>query len=203
MIDRFIGVLIILISLVLCEVVDSEDVWKDLVEQPYVQALVEASTEAVIVPPPAELGFLDPASSLVDDFYLWVAWDANTEPDLAGYKIHYGRVSGDYIYIIDVASTPMGLTEECLFLGDAVIVPPSAELGSLDPASSYDPFKVECCEYRIDIASTSPGLYYFAATAYDEEGNESSYSDELMHYFHKHVPKVTAPTDMQLHKNEY
>ncbi len=185
MIDRVVGVILVLVSLMFCEVVDSEDVWKDLVEQPYVQALVEASTEAVIVPPPAELGFLNPVSSLRDDFYLWTAWDANTEPDLAGYKIHYGRAPEDYIYTIDVASSPMGLTEECLFLGD------------------YDPFKVECCEYRIDIASTSPGLYYFAATAYDEEGNESDYSDELVHYFHKHVPKVTTPTDMQLHKNEY
>ena len=31
-----------------------------------------------------------------------LAWDANTEPDLAGYKIHYGTASGDYSHSIDV-----------------------------------------------------------------------------------------------------
>lgn len=31
-----------------------------------------------------------------------LAWDANTEPDLAGYNIHYGQASGDYAHSIDV-----------------------------------------------------------------------------------------------------
>ncbi|MGB9436639.1 MAG: hypothetical protein WCB15_01750, partial [Desulfobacterales bacterium] len=31
-----------------------------------------------------------------------LAWDANTEPDLAGYKIHYGTASRDYSHSIDV-----------------------------------------------------------------------------------------------------
>ena len=31
-----------------------------------------------------------------------LAWDANTEPDLAGYKIHYGTASHDYSHSIDV-----------------------------------------------------------------------------------------------------
>ena len=31
-----------------------------------------------------------------------LAWDANAEPDLAGYKIHYGTASGDYSHSIDV-----------------------------------------------------------------------------------------------------
>lgn len=33
---------------------------------------------------------------------LTLAWDANTEPDLAGYKIHYGLSSGNYPNTIDV-----------------------------------------------------------------------------------------------------
>ena len=31
-----------------------------------------------------------------------LAWDANTEPDLAGYKVHYGTVSGSYATSVDV-----------------------------------------------------------------------------------------------------
>jgi fibronectin type 3 domain-containing protein len=31
-----------------------------------------------------------------------LAWDANTEPDLAGYKVHYGTASGSYTSSVDV-----------------------------------------------------------------------------------------------------
>ena len=31
-----------------------------------------------------------------------LAWDANTEPDLAGYKVHYGTSSGSYTSSVDV-----------------------------------------------------------------------------------------------------
>ena len=33
---------------------------------------------------------------------LTLAWDPNTEPDLAGYKVYYGTGSGDYDVVIDV-----------------------------------------------------------------------------------------------------
>jgi hypothetical protein len=43
-----------------------------------------------------------------------LAWDPNSEPDLAGYRIHYGTESGTYTQIIDVgnvtATTISGLT---------------------------------------------------------------------------------------------
>jgi hypothetical protein len=46
----------------------------------------------------------------------------------------------------------------------------------------YDPFKTECCEVTLTgfIASKT---YYFAATAYDDDNNESVYSIELSHTF--------------------
>ena len=44
-----------------------------------------------------------------------LAWDQNPESDIAGYKIHYGTVSGNYQYDVDVGNstscTISGLTE--------------------------------------------------------------------------------------------
>ena len=70
-----------------------------------------------------------------------LAWDANTEPDLAGYKIYYGIASGDYSHSIDVGNIT---------------------------------------EYTV-LDLDDGGTYYLAATAYDRDGNESGYSEELVH----------------------
>jgi len=72
---------------------------------------------------------------------LSLEWDANTEPDLAGYNIYYGIASGDYSHSIDVGNTT---------------------------------------EYTV-VNLDAGGTYYLAATAYDQDGNESDYSEELVH----------------------
>ncbi len=67
-----------------------------------------------------------------------LAWNENTDPDLVGYRVHYGSESGDYDKIVDV-----GLQTEYVF-------------------------------------STQSGEeYYFAVTAYDVEGYQSGFSDEV------------------------
>ncbi|MFQ5843324.1 MAG: CFI-box-CTERM domain-containing protein [Thermodesulfobacteriota bacterium] len=43
-----------------------------------------------------------PANSLAN--YLTLAWDPNTEPDLAGYRVYYGKSSGNYDHNIDVGN---------------------------------------------------------------------------------------------------
>jgi hypothetical protein len=69
-----------------------------------------------------------------------VAWEPNTEPDLAGYRIYYGLTSDQYGNPIDVGKQ-----------------------------TSYT------------VASLEDGkTYYFAATAYDQYGDESDFSDEVV-----------------------
>jgi hypothetical protein len=70
-----------------------------------------------------------------------VAWDANTETDLAGYKVYVGLNPRDYIRMEDVGNK---------------------------------------LEYEITGLLTDT-TYYLAATAYDEQKNESAYSKELIH----------------------
>lgn len=72
-----------------------------------------------------------------------LAWDANTEPDLAGYNIYYGQTSGDYGTSLNVGN----VTE------------------------------------RTITGFVNGKTYYFAATAYDEDNNESAFSEELVHTF--------------------
>jgi hypothetical protein len=68
-----------------------------------------------------------------------LAWDRNTESDIAGYKIYYGTGSRVYNWFFDVGS-----------------------------ATTYT------------VTGLADGsTYYFAATAYDSEGMESTYSAEV------------------------
>lgn len=98
-----------------------------------------------------------------------LAWDANTEPDLAGYKIHYGLSSKNYPNIVDMKDVDR--TTSC--------------------PEPYDPFKTECCQVTL-VGFENGKTYYFAATAYDEDNNESAYSDELVHTFTGDV-KLSLP----------
>jgi hypothetical protein len=68
-----------------------------------------------------------------------LAWDPNTEPTLAGYKLYYGTAPRTYDTSIDVGNV-----------------------------TTYT------------ITGLTPGVtYYFAATAYDTNGSESDFSNEV------------------------
>ncbi|MBW2059722.1 MAG: fibronectin type III domain-containing protein [Deltaproteobacteria bacterium] len=47
------------------------------------------------------LSWMTPAEAA----YLDLAWNANTEPDLAGYQVYYGSGSGAYSHSVDVGDT--------------------------------------------------------------------------------------------------
>ena len=82
-----------------------------------------------------------------------LAWDANSETDLAGYKIYYGKSKGG-------PYDGSGSTD-----GASPIVVPLSSL--LNPASP-----------EFTVHDLPPGTHFFVATAYDTEGFESLYSNE-------------------------
>jgi purine-cytosine permease-like protein len=66
-----------------------------------------------------------------------LVWDRNPEPDIAGYNVYYGRISGDYTRLVPVA----------------------------------DPTAI--------IAVKGSKTVYFAVTAYNTNGMESGFSEEV------------------------
>jgi hypothetical protein len=81
-----------------------------------------------------------------------LAWDPNTEPDMAGYMIYYGPASGQYDYYQNVGNQ-----------------------------TSYT------------VTGLDEGHYYYIAlTAYDINGNQSDFSDEIRAYI---PPDGAADTD--------
>lgn len=79
-----------------------------------------------------------------------VAWDANSDPGVIGYRVHYGTVSGSYTSHVDVGNVT-----------------------------------------NFVISGLLEGVtYYFAATAYDGDGNESDYSSAVDYT----VPQAPAPS---------
>ena len=82
-----------------------------------------------------------------------LAWDANSETDLAGYKIYYGKTSGGPY---DGSGSTDGASP--------IVVPLSSLLNRASP--------------EFTVHGLPIGTYYFVATAYDTEGYESLYSNE-------------------------
>ncbi len=67
-----------------------------------------------------------------------LAWDPNTETDLAGYKVYYGTASHSYTTVIDVHNV-----------------------------TTYS------------VTGLGAGTWYFAVTAYNTTGAESTFSNEV------------------------
>jgi len=85
-----------------------------------------------------------------------LAWDANTEPDLAGYGIYYDTDSGDPYYGTGGSD------------GDSPVDM------SLDQDEDPDPNVVQFTLYDLP-----EGTYFFAVTAFNTAGIESGYSNEV------------------------
>ena len=81
-----------------------------------------------------------------------LAWDPNSESDLAGYKLHWGTDTRVYTTSVDVGNVT-----------------------------------------QYTLTNIPDGTVYYAATAYDTDGNESDYSDELVYNI---IPN--APTGLRI-----
>jgi len=99
--------------------------------------------------------FITPSYATTD---VTLQWDANTDPDLAGYKIYYDTDSGEP-YTPDVA--------DYADQGSSPITVPIGDLG--DPNNP---------EYTLTGLSDSE-VYFFVVAAYDTEGFESEASNEV------------------------
>ncbi len=78
------------------------------------------------------------AENLIPGSSVTLEWDANSEPDVAGYKLHFGPASGSY--------------------------PETFDAGNLTTAT---------------VAVVPGATYYFTVTAYNTEGLESPFSNEV------------------------
>jgi hypothetical protein len=101
-------------------------------------------------------------------FDVTLAWDANSETDLAGYKVYYGTTTGG-------PYSGSGSSE-----GASPIVVP---LSSLTNPSSPE----------FSVHGLADGTYYFVATAYNTAGLESGYSNEASAQSST-TPPTTPPT---------
>jgi hypothetical protein len=81
-----------------------------------------------------------------------MGWDANTEPDLAGYRIYFTLTPGEYVF--GGASSQNFLVE----------IP-------------CGPNDASCCIYN--KPNLTGAGYYFVATAFDTDGFESLPSNEI------------------------
>lgn len=119
-----------------------------------------------------------------------LAWDANTEPDLTGYKIYYGqgsRFNSSPMIIEKWCEARRSNYSECIEKWQKICAN-NTTTEVLDTSCHSKLFGYDTV---VDVgnvtAYTVTGLkegkgYYFAATAYDEDGDESTFSEELYHF---------------------
>lgn len=80
--------------------------------------------------------------SVVSGMSVTLAWDANPEPDIAGYKVYWGTTSGEYTDTLEV------------------------------PGADPEP--------QVTVEDIPTRLTYFVVTAYNTDGLESEYSNEVL-----------------------
>lgn len=108
-------------------------------------------------------------------------WDANTEEDLAGYKINWGFKSR-------ITNDPTRIDSWCAEnWPDTIDTCKNKWLGICEADDRQCDYRFFSYDNVIDVENVTEftvsnlpnGELFFAATAYDNDGNESIYSNEI------------------------
>ncbi len=123
----------------------------------------DENDEIVDVTPPA---IPDGVSSITGDSVIWVIWNANREPDLAGYRVYSTTEA-------DGNGNPIHW-EKLLEVG--------TPYPNIDNLVSYDPDTSGGRPYLIfeDHTVQNGYDYYYAISAFDDAGNESALSTDYV-----------------------
>lgn len=132
-------------------------------------------------------------AEIYGDKTLTLAWDPNSESDLAGYKIYYGAASRRQVAdaIGDWCKEHEPTNEKCREEWEKICE--DRGVGD-DKTCHYQLFGYDTIvdvknvnEYRLKGLEEGKE-YFFAGTAYDERENESAFSEELVHAFPYNQP---------------
>ena len=116
-----------------------------------------------------------------------LAWDANTEADMAGYKIHYGTISHNYSHSIDVGNvTQYTLTD----LGDGVTYYLAATAYDLDTNESA---------YSVELVHTTGNSTHIITASAGANGSISPSGSLTVNHGSNRTFTISADASYHIH----
>jgi hypothetical protein len=99
-----------------------------------------------------------------------LAWDANTVPDPAGDRAHYGSASGGYTTSVDVHLAGRQLAEPAVGIDDAAAFDPFSAPSSRIANANAPPTRSYCMSKFSDFVDTVLQRFEIIDTLFGEQG---------------------------------